>query len=59
MFNLIANETCFSMKVFSSGGACANHDQNMFIPGMNETISRGSFDISQTKHVSAKCRLLV
>ena len=32
---------------------CASHDQSMFVLIMIETVSRDSFDLSQTKHFSA------
>ena len=50
MFSLITNKTCFTRNLFTSGGACANHDRHMFILSMVETTSRGSLDLSQTKH---------
>ena len=53
MFSLITNKTCFTRNLFTSGGACANHDRHMFILSMVETTSRGSLDLSQTRHVSA------
>ena len=54
MFSLITNETILTMKSdHIKPRSCMHHHQNMFILSIIETNSRGSFDLSQTKHVSA------
>ena len=54
MFSLITNKTCFTIKSVH----CASHDRNMFSRNMIETISRGSLDLSRTKHISTNVSLL-
>ena len=38
---------------YHQAARCAKHDWNMFILSMIETTLQGSFNLSQTKHVSA------
>ena len=51
MFSLITNKTY-------QASHRANHVRNMFILSMIETL-QGSFDLSQTKHVSANVVFLL
>ena len=54
MLCLITNKTCFTLKfVHIRQYIARTHDRTLFILSVDETTSRGSSDLSQTKCVSA------
>ena len=60
MFGLITNETCFTVKrVHIRRRIASKVIETCFFLSMIETTSRGRFDLSQTKHVSANVVFLL